>query len=154
MLRSVVKFVLLSEAFAVVTFAGGWSGVPLLALVMGLGMSSEAKPVRWATLCAATGWLELLLLAAGRGPLGEVATRFGGVLGLPPIGLFAITLLFPALLAWSASSIGAALRTGVFGRRVGSVGARAGAGTDGMPDSNMTSGEPAKTTPEVATADA
>ena len=33
MLRTVVKFLLLSEAFAIVTFAGGWSGVPFLALV-------------------------------------------------------------------------------------------------------------------------
>jgi hypothetical protein len=154
MLRTVVKFILLSEAFAIVTFAGGWSGVPVLALFLGLITKAEGKPVRWATLCAAAAWLELLLVAASRGPVGEVATRFGGVLGLPPLALLGITLLFPALLAWSASSIGAAVRNAVFARRLHSAGARTAAGEPGTSGSTNTSGEAANTTPEVATADA
>jgi len=154
MLRTVVKFILLSEAFAIVTFAGGWSGVPVLALVMGLFTASEGKPVRWATLCAATAWLELLLLVATRGPLGEVATRFGGVLGLPPVALLGITLLFPALLAWSASTIGTAVRSAVLARRLRSGRRRIPAEGAGMPGATNTTGEAANTTAAVAIADA
>jgi hypothetical protein len=154
MLRTVVKFVLLSEAFAIVTFAGGWSGVPVLALVLGLFTKADGKSVRWATVCAAAAWLELLLLAASRGPLGEVATRFGGVLGLPPVALLGLTLLFPALLAWSASSLGAAVRNAVFARGVRSGGRHAPATEGGRPDGTNASGEAANTTPEVAIADA
>jgi hypothetical protein len=110
MLRSVVKFVLIAEAFSVATYALGWWTVPLLALACGLIIHLDRKPVIYATLCATAGWLMLLLLDAARGPLGEVASRFGGVMGFPPAALVVSTLLFPALLAWSASSIGAAVR--------------------------------------------
>jgi hypothetical protein len=110
MLRAAVKFVLIAEAFAVGTYALGWWAVPLVALLCGLTISLDGKAVLYATFCAAAGWSMLLLLDAARGPLGEVAARFGGVMGFPPAALFVTTLLFPALLAWSASSIGAAVR--------------------------------------------
>jgi len=115
MLGAVVKFLLLAEAFAVATFALGWWAVPLVALLCGLGMNREGKPIRYATLCAVAGWLSLLLLDAARGPVGEVAARFGGVLRVSPLVLFAITLAFPALLALSASFLGAALRGKISG---------------------------------------
>jgi hypothetical protein len=110
MLRAAVKFVLIAEAFSVATYALGWWAVPLVALLCGLTINPHGKPVVYATLGAAAGWLMLLLLDAARGPLGEVASRFGGVMGFPPAALVVTTLLFPALLAWSASSIGAAVR--------------------------------------------
>jgi len=110
MLRVIIKFVFIAEAFAVATYAVGWWAVPLVALLCGLVITLDGRPVVYATVCAVAGWLMLLLLDAARGPLGEVAARFGGVMGFPPAALVATTLLFPALLAWSASSIGAALR--------------------------------------------
>jgi hypothetical protein len=110
MLRAAIKFVLIAEAFAVATYALGWWAVPLVALLCGLTISLDGKPVLYATICAAAGWSMLLLLDAARGPLGEVAARFGGVMGFPPLALVATTLLFPALLSWSASLIGSALR--------------------------------------------
>jgi hypothetical protein len=73
-------------------------------------MSPEGRPVFYSTVCASAGWLTLLLIDAARGPLGEVAARFGSVVGFPPLALVVITLLFPALLAWSAAFIGAAAR--------------------------------------------
>jgi len=117
MLRAAVKFVLIAEAFAVGTYALGWWAVPLVALLCGLTISVDGKPVIYATVCAAAGWSMLLLLDAARGPLGEVAARFGGVMGFPPAALVVTTLLFPALLAWSASSIGAAVRKKVVRER-------------------------------------
>jgi len=110
MLRSAVKFVLIAEAFSVATYALGWWAVPLLALLCGLTIKPDGKPVIYATICAVAGWFMLLVLDAARGPLGEVASRFGGVMGFPPAALFVTTLLFSGLLAWSASSIGVAVR--------------------------------------------
>lgn len=117
MVTKAVKFLLLTEAFAVVTFAGGWSGVPVVAFVWGLAAESTVRSARFSAICAAAGWASLLLLDAARGPVGVVATRFGGVMGLPPAALIGITLLFPALLAWSASSIAAAIRRTILARR-------------------------------------
>ena len=117
MLNKAVKFLLLTEAFAVATFAVGWWGVPALAFVWGLAVESSARSVRFSTICAAAGWGSLLLLDAGRGPVGEVATRFGGAMGLPPVALIGITLLFPVLLAWSASSIALGVRKTILARR-------------------------------------
>jgi hypothetical protein len=110
MLSKAVKFLLLTEAFAVATYALGWWGVPVLALICGLAIEPKARPLRFIGLCAAAGWASLLLLDAARGPLGELARRFGAVMSLPPVVLILITLLFPALLAWSAASIGVAVR--------------------------------------------
>lgn len=105
MLRSIVKFVLITEAFAVATFALGWWIVPVLGFVLGLTLDRARGPVRYATLCAAAGWLSLLLLDAARGPLVEVATRFSGVMGIPSSVLIVATLLFPALFAGTAAAI-------------------------------------------------
>ncbi len=116
MLTKVIKFVLLTEAFAVVTFAVGWWGVPVLAFIWGLAEGS-ARSTRFSAVCAAAGWGSLLLLDAARGPVGVVATRFGGAMGLPSFALIAITLIFPALLAWSGSTVGEAIRKTILARR-------------------------------------
>lgn len=110
MLTKAVKFLLLTEAFAVATYAMGWWGVPVLAVICGIAVEPNSRSVRFTTACAAAGWASLLLLDAARGPVSEVARRFGGVMGLPPLVLILITLLFPAFLAWSATSIGVAVR--------------------------------------------
>ncbi|HLE55757.1 MAG TPA: hypothetical protein VJB15_01605 [Rhodothermia bacterium] len=118
MLRATVKFLLLTEAFAVGTFAMGWWAVPAVAFAWAVVVDSRSRPVFFATLCAMAGWGSVLLLDAARGPLDVVAQRFGGIIGFPPIVLIALTILFPALLAWSASSVGVGIRSVAFGRRV------------------------------------
>lgn len=109
--------VLLTEAFGVATFALGWWGVPLLSLAWGLVADRRTRPVLSGTVSAVAAWVALLLLDAARGPLGEVAARLGGVIGISPIILVGITLLFPALLAWSAASVGVAMRKAWLARR-------------------------------------
>jgi hypothetical protein len=118
MLRATVKFVLLTEAFAVATFALGWWAVPLLAFAWGALVDGRSRPVFLATICAMAGWGGVLLLDAARGPLDVVAQRFGGVIGFAPIVLISLTILFPALLAWSASSLGLVMRRFAAGRRL------------------------------------
>ena len=56
MLSKAVKFLLLTEAFAVATYAVGWWGVPVLALICGLAVEPKARPLRFISLCAAAGW--------------------------------------------------------------------------------------------------
>lgn len=117
MLRTAVKFLILTEAFAIVTFAGGWSGVPVVAFILALSVGPRGRPVLFATLCAGAAWASLLILDAVRGPLGEVASRVGIVMGMSPLLLFAITLLFAMLLGLSASTIGAEIRKMILARR-------------------------------------
>jgi hypothetical protein len=118
MVRAIVKFVLITEAFAVATFALGWWIVPVFAFILGMILDRNRGPVRYATFCAAAGWLSLLLLDAARGPLLDLAARFGGVMRVPSVALIALTLLFPALLAWSAASIGLAMKNSMSGAKV------------------------------------
>jgi hypothetical protein len=47
----------------------------------------------------------------------ELATRFAAVMKIPSSALIALTLLFPALLAWSAATIGKALKELVLAQR-------------------------------------
>ena len=76
MLRATVKFLLLTEAFAVTTFAFGWWAVPLLAFAWAAFVDTR-RPVMFATLCATSAWIAVLLLNAARGPVDIVAARFG-----------------------------------------------------------------------------
>jgi hypothetical protein len=109
MLSGVVKGVLLAEAFAVATFGLGWWTVPLIAAAYALA-STNPNRARIAGLCALGGWATLLLLDAAKGPVGAMATRLGGVMSLPPAVLWILTLVFPALLAWSAAKLMPSLR--------------------------------------------
>ena len=103
-LRNLVKAVLLAEAFAVATYALGWWTVPVIAAAWAL-ISRDKRAPRFTALCAMGGWGTLLLLDAAKGPVGNMAVRLGGVMGVPAAGLYAITLLFPALLAWCAAAL-------------------------------------------------
>ena len=113
MFRSAVKFLLLTEAFAVTTYAFGWWAVPLLAFSWAAFVHTR-RPILFATICSASAWAAMLLNDAARGPVNAVGDRFGGILGIPSIALIAITILFAALLAWSASCVGAAVRKALF----------------------------------------
>ena len=108
-MRSLVKVVLVAELFAVATYALGWWTVPLIAALWAL-LSRDDKPARLAALCAALGWGTLLLLDSVKGPVAEMATRVGGVMRIPAFVLILLTLIFPALLAWSAAALVDAFR--------------------------------------------
>ena len=89
----------LAVAVAAGTVAAGWWTVP--PIVLAWGWLAPVRPIRrWQAMAAASvGWALVLGWAALHGPVGTVALRVGGVLGLPPAGFVAVTLLFPALLA-------------------------------------------------------
>ena len=104
MMGRIARALLLAEAFAVATYGIGWWSVPIIAAAWAL-FSSDAKRARFAALCAAGGWATLLLLDAARGPVAAMASRLGGVIGVPSVVLLLVTLLFPALLAWSGAAL-------------------------------------------------
>ena len=108
-MRTFVKVLLLAELFAVVTYAFGWWTVPVVAAVWAIASRDSNRPLV-AAACAALGWASLLLLDSVKGPVGTMATKLGGVMGVPGIVLLILTLLFPALLAWCAAALGAAFR--------------------------------------------
>jgi hypothetical protein len=105
----VVKFILLAEAFAVATYGLGWWSVPLVAVAWALA-SADGNKARTAAFCAMGGWATLLLLDVARGAVGTMGMKLGGVMGIPPAVLWIATLLFPALLAWSAAALTPSLR--------------------------------------------
>ena len=103
-MRVVVKWVLLSEAFAVTSFGLGWWSVPIVAALYA-AMSGDVNRARVVALCAAAGWLTLLLLDVARGQVGTMGAQLAGVMNMPAPLLYVLTLVFPALLAWSAATI-------------------------------------------------
>jgi hypothetical protein len=103
-MKNLIRFVLLAELFAVATYAFGWWTVPLIAALWAI-VSRDSNRALAAGLCAAGGWASLLLLDAAKGPVGAMASRLGGVMGVPAFALLIVTLIFPALLAWCAAAL-------------------------------------------------
>ena len=99
-----VKYLLLSEGFAVTTYGTGWWSVAVVAALWGL-FSTDPHRARNAAIAAAGGWGTLLLLDVARGPVSTMATQLGDLMGVPSVVLYLLTLLFPALIAWSAATL-------------------------------------------------
>lgn len=99
-MRYALRLGLLAFAFALATAAFGWWTVPLLGVAWPMIAGPAAsRAAATAALAAALGWLLLLVWAAAQGPVGPVASKVGGAMGMPGIMLVLVTLAFPALLA-------------------------------------------------------
>ncbi len=108
-MRTAVKLILLAEAFAVATFGLGWWSVPIVGALWG-ALSREPRRAILAGVCAAVGWLTLLILDVARGSVGVMGTQLAEVMSVPTAVLYFVTLLFPALLAWCAAVLAPQLR--------------------------------------------
>jgi hypothetical protein len=100
-------FTLIAIGVALGTWAVGWWAVPIVALIAGFARCG-AGIVSAAT---AMAWLVLLLIDVASGSIGRLAGLLAGVMGLPAVALFVVTLALPALLGWSAATLGAAARS-------------------------------------------
>lgn len=100
---------LLAALLAGGTFWGGWWALPGIALLWG-AMGQGRFPGLLGALAGALAWSGLLIVAASRADVGQVATITGGVLGVPPFATYAITVGFAAGLAGSAATLGRTLR--------------------------------------------
>ena len=108
--RLALRVPLLALAFALATFGFGWWAVPLLAALWGILTRAEASGAAVAAaLGALVAWAAFLLWGAVRGPVYELASVVTGVMGVPSAALIILTLLFPAALAWSASTVAQAI---------------------------------------------
>jgi hypothetical protein len=93
-------------AIAATTWALGWWGVVLAALLVG-AVQWRRKGIAWlAALAALVAWGALLLLDATSGRFGALGSAIGGVMRVPAPAVMAVTLLFAALLGWSAAVVG------------------------------------------------
>jgi hypothetical protein len=101
-----VRILILSAAIASATWAGGWSGVPLVAFLWGAWRRDERGSPLGAGLAAVTGWAVLLGIAALGSPVVTVAERVGGLAGVPGAAVVVLTLAFAFGLAWSAAEVG------------------------------------------------
>jgi hypothetical protein len=108
-MMQLARLVLLATAFAVATFALGWWAVPLVAAGYAAITTAQRGSAILSGVAAMLGWGALLAITASRGPVGTLATELGGVLQLRPIGVYAVTIAFPGLLAISAAVVARAL---------------------------------------------
>jgi hypothetical protein len=123
---------LLTLALVAGTVAIGWWGIPVVAFAWGLlagGPAFRGEIIRFAassaTIAAIFAWGAILVWTAARGPLPVLITTVGQVAGAPGAILVLVTLLFPAVLAWSATTVGAAIGTR-FGGAAGEASGRIG----------------------------
>ena len=93
-------------AVAMLTWLFGWWGVVIAALVAGAVL--QRRGAAWlVALAAVVAWGALLAANALGGRFLSLAASIGGVLLVPAVALMIVTLLFCALLAWSAAVVGA-----------------------------------------------
>ena len=91
---------------ALLTWLVGWWGVAIAALIAGAALSHR-RGVAWlVALAAVMAWCGLILGNAVGGRFAVLASSIGGVMRVPPALLIVVTLLFGALLAWSAAVLG------------------------------------------------
>lgn len=100
-LRAAGVVLLLGAAFALGGWAAPWWGVAVIAAAAALGRVATPGKI---ALGAGLGWGALLALGAARAPVGKLAAMLGALLHTPAAVLVLLTVLFPALLAWSAAA--------------------------------------------------
>ena len=94
-----------AAAMAALTWLLGWWGVLVAAAIVGFVFRAEGGGGWRVGLAAACAWGALLAVDAAAGPFAVVAHTLGGVLGVPALVLVLLTLVFPAVLAWSAATV-------------------------------------------------
>jgi hypothetical protein len=92
---------------ALLTWIVGWWGVPLVAVVAGAILCRRRGITGLTALAAIVAWSVLILVDGASGRFGVLAGVVGGTMGIPAGALLIVTLLFAALLAWSAATVGA-----------------------------------------------
>jgi len=102
----VIVFLSCALAIAATTWIVGWWGVAVVGLVAG-ALLWRRRAIVWSiALAASVAWGALLLLDASSARFGALASSLAGVMRVPAPAIVIVTLLFAALLAWSAAVIG------------------------------------------------
>jgi hypothetical protein len=110
---SIVITIVLAAVLAAGTMLYGWWTVPVLAFLWGLAsLGRVRRAAGLAALAAVLAWGALLALDGMSGHLVGLGALFGRVARQPPAVFFVLSLVFPALLAWSAAALGASVWPG------------------------------------------
>jgi hypothetical protein len=88
------------------TWVVGWWGVPLVALVAGALLYTRRGIAGLVALAAVIAWSVLILVDGASGRFGVLAGLVAGTMQLPAGVILMVTLLYAALLAWSAAVLG------------------------------------------------
>ncbi|MDQ4080473.1 MAG: hypothetical protein M3125_06905 [Gemmatimonadota bacterium] len=111
-MRATLRVLLLATSFAIGTWVLGWWAIPLFAAVAGGLARHVSGQALAAGLAAAVAWGVLLAWSALRGSIWSFASQVGGAIGVSGVLLIALTLVFPALLAWLAAFLAQTLARG------------------------------------------
>jgi hypothetical protein len=111
MKRTLPTILVLAAACAIGTALAGWRALPLVAGVAGYLLGRDRAPGMLVALGAAIAWGGILLsYRLSELPIDVLTRRLAGAMQLPPLGLVALSILFPALLAGAAAALGGHLR--------------------------------------------
>lgn len=83
----------------------GWWGVAVVAVAAAYVLRATPAITWRIALAAAEGWAFILVIDALIGPLSTAALMLGSIMSIPGPALLGVTLLYPALVAWSAASV-------------------------------------------------
>jgi len=103
-------FAALVLGFGVGTMLLGWWTVPAIGFGVRWGVRSPKVPLFAIPLAAGLAWGLLLLRASLAPGFASYVPRVEGVVGVPAIGLYLVTILFPTLAALGAALVAQALR--------------------------------------------
>ena len=105
-MRQAAAFLVLTLAFAAAAVLGWWA-IPATAALWGLLRPVVRRPALVAAAAAALAWTGWLVADAisPRGDFSGLATRLAGIFSLPAPVLLAVTVLFAAFLAGSATYV-------------------------------------------------
>tara|TARA_Y100000590_G_scaffold469476_1_gene657271 strand:+ start:1545 stop:1880 length:336 start_codon:yes stop_codon:yes gene_type:complete len=87
----------------------GWWTIPVLGMAYGFWCASK-NAAFVASGSALAGWSILMTWNFIEGPVIELSDSIGTTIGLPGKFLLLVTLLFPAVLAWAATTLGVSIR--------------------------------------------
>lgn len=103
-MTQIIRLALLAAAMAAATWIAWWL-VPVVGAAFGAVTHKQKGSALVAGLAAMLAWGALLLVLSSQGPIGTVASTVGGVLSVRAVGVYALTLAFPGLLAATAALV-------------------------------------------------
>lgn len=109
-----IRLLLVTAAMAAATIGFGWWGVPVVGAIYGVLARHERSSALLSGIAGMLAWCALLLWISTRGPVGTLAATLGGVLSIRPVGVYALTLCFPGLLALTSAMVSRASSRALF----------------------------------------
>jgi hypothetical protein len=106
---AMVRYSLLTVAFALATRALGWWSVPIVAGCWAYRDGGRRRTPWEAGLGAIFGWALIIVWTDTIAPLSELLRRVSALLDVPPILFLSATLLYGGILAWSAALLASML---------------------------------------------